>query len=151
MSTPRHMTVLPRERPAWSLGVATMVAGVALATLAIAALKGVAPVVSLSVVYLIPILGVSAYWGFGLGLTTSVLSALSFNFFFLDPTGRFTIADSRNWAALLAFLGVALVTGTMAESIRQRADEAEQRRREADLGAELARTVLGSPRLSESL
>jgi two-component system, OmpR family, sensor histidine kinase KdpD len=151
MSTPRHLTVLPRERPAWSLGVATTVAGVALATAGIAALNDAAPVVSLSVVYLIPILGVSAYWGFGLGLTTSVLSALTFNFFFLDPTGRFTIADSRNWAALLAFLGVALVTGSMAESIRQRAAEAEERRREADLGAELARTVLGSPRLSESL
>ncbi len=151
MSAPRNPTLLPRERLSWPLGVAVMVVGLALATGGIEALRHAAPVVSLSVVYLVPILIVSAYWGIVLGLATSVLGALSFNFFFLDPTGRFTIADSRNWAALLAFLGVALVTSTLAESIRARADEAEQRRREADLGAELARTVLGSPRLSESL
>ena len=43
------------------------------------------------------------------------------------------------------------MTSTLAESIRARAAEAEERRREADLGAELARTLLGAPRLSESL
>ncbi len=131
MSAPRNPTLLPRERLSWPLGVAVMVIGLALATGGIEALRHAAPVVSLSVVYLVPILIVSAYWGIVLGLATSVLGALSFNFFFLDPTGRFTIADSRNWAALLAFLGVALVTSTLAESIRARADEAEQRRREA--------------------
>ncbi|WCB93320.1 Sensor protein KdpD [Baekduia alba] len=133
------------------MGVVTTLIGVAAATLAIAGLKHHAPVVSLSVVYLIPVLAVSAYWGILLGASTAVLGALSFNFFFLEPTGRLTIADSRNWVALLAFLAVALVTSTMAESIRARAAEAEERRREADLGAELARTVLGAPRLSESL
>jgi two-component system sensor histidine kinase KdpD len=151
MSGPRNPTLLLRERPPWSLGVAVTIGGVALATGGIEALRQAAPVVSLSVVYLIPILVVSAYWGIVLSLSTSVLSALSFNFFFLEPTGRFTIADSRNWAALLAFLGVAVVTSTLAQSIRARAAEADERRREADLGAELARTVLGSPRLSESL
>lgn len=151
MSGPRNLTLLLRERPSWTLGVTVTVGGVALATGGIEALRHAAPVLSLSVVYLVPILVVSAYWGIALGLSTSVLSALSFNFFFLEPTGRFTIADSRNWAALLAFLGVALVTSTLAESIRARAAEAQERRRDADLGAELARTVLGSPRLSESL
>jgi two-component system, OmpR family, sensor histidine kinase KdpD len=147
--SPRPM--LPRTRPPWMLGIVAMVAGLAAATLAIAGLRHHAPVISLSVVYLIPILAVSAYWGIVLGVSTSVLSALAFNFFFLEPTGRLTIADSRNWVALLAFLAVALVTSTMAEAARARAAEAEERRREADLGAELARTVLGAPRLSESL
>ena len=138
-------------RPSWALGVATTLAGVAAATLAVAALRDAAPVISLSVVYLIPILALSAYWGIALGVATSVLSALSFNFFFLEPTGRLTIADSRNWVGLLAFLVVALVTSTMAEATRARAAEADERRREADLGAELARTLLGAPKLSESL
>jgi two-component system sensor histidine kinase KdpD len=151
MPAPRSSIVLLRARPSWALGVATTVAGVAAATLAVAALRDAAPVISLSVVYLIPILALSAYWGIALGVTTSVLSALAFNFFFLEPTGRLTIADSRNWVGLLAFLVVALVTSTMAEATRARAAEADERRREADLGAELARTLLGAPRLSESL
>ena len=140
-----------RSRPSWALGVAATVAGVALTTLAVAALRHQAPVISLSVVYLVPILAVSAYWGIVLGASTSVLSALAFNFFFLEPTGRLTIADSRNWVGLLAFLAVALVTSTMAEATRARAQEAEERRREADLGADLARTLLGAPALPESL
>lgn len=150
MATPRS-PILLRGRPSWALGVVATLGGVAITTAAIAALKHHAPVVSLSVVYLVPILAVSAYWGIVLGAATSLLSALAFNFFFLDPTGRLTIADSRNWTALVAFIVVALVTSTMAESTRARAAEAEERRREADLGAELARTLLGAPRLSESL
>ncbi|WP_445151310.1 sensor histidine kinase [Baekduia sp. Peel2402] len=133
------------------IGVVATLAGVALATLAIAVLKHQAPVISLSVVYLVPVLVVSAYSGIVLGAACSVLGALSFNFFFLEPTGRLTIADSRNWVALLAFLVVALVVSTMSEAARARAAEAQERRREADLGAELARTLLGTPRLSESL
>jgi two-component system sensor histidine kinase KdpD len=144
-------TIVLRARPSWALGVVTMLAGVAVATAAIAALRHHAPVVSLSVVYLVPILAVSAYSGIVLGAATSLLSGLSFNFFFLEPTGRLTIADSRNWTALVAFFVVALVTSTMAETTRARAAEAEERRREADLGADLARTLLGAPRLSESL
>jgi two-component system sensor histidine kinase KdpD len=151
MPTPRSPIVPPRTRPSWALGVATTLAGVAVATLAVTGLRHQAPVISLSVVYLIPILALSAYWGIALGAATSVLSALSFNFFFLEPTGRLTVADSRNWVGLLAFLVVALVTSTMAEATRARAAEADERRREADLGAELARTLLGAPRLSESL
>jgi two-component system, OmpR family, sensor histidine kinase KdpD len=153
MAVPIRLSV-PRARPSrasWARGVVATAAGLALATGAIALLKHHAPVVSLSVVYLIPVLAVSAYWGVLLGAGSSVLGALAFNFFFLEPTGRLTIADSRNWVALLAYLVVALVTATMAETTRARAAEAEARRSEADLGAELARTLLGAPRLPEAL
>jgi two-component system, OmpR family, sensor histidine kinase KdpD len=143
--------IVLRRRPPVAAGLLAMVLGVGLATAAVAALRHVAPVLSLSVVYLLAVLAVSTYWGFVLGVATSLLSALAYNFFFLPPTGRLTIADSRNWAALLAFLAVALVASTMAEAVRARAAEAEQRRREADLGAELARTLLGGPRVAEAL
>ncbi len=87
-------------RPDPRLGIAVSAGSVAGATAAIYALKGVAPVVSLSVVYLPAVLLVSAVWGLWLGLGTSLLSAAAFNFFHLPPVGRFTIADSRNWVAL---------------------------------------------------
>src|SRR6201994_952258 len=88
------------------------------ATAAIYPLKLVAPVVSLSVVYLPAVLLVSAYWGLTLGLLTALLSALAFNFFHLPPTGRFTISDSRNWVALAAFTTVSVVAGAMADGAR---------------------------------
>jgi two-component system, OmpR family, sensor histidine kinase KdpD len=127
--------------PAWiGLGVAAL--SVAVATAAISALKTVAPVVSLSVVYLPAVLLVSVYWGFLLGLGTSLASAAAFNFFHIPPVGRFTISDSRNWVALAAFVLVAAVVSAMADLARSRAVEAEQRRAEADLAAGLARELL---------
>ena len=115
---------------------------VAVATAAIYPLKSLAPTVSLSVVYLPAVLLISSLWGVVPGLVTSLLSAAAFNFFQIPPVGRFTIADSRNWVALVAFTTVAIVTSWIAEVARSRAREAERRRAEADLAAQLARELL---------
>ncbi len=133
---------LGEDRPPLSIGVVVSLGAVAAATLAIFWLRHIAPVVSLSVVYLPAVLLVSTYWGLALGLMTALLSAATFNFFHLPPTGKFTIADSRNWVALGAFTIVALVSSTIAELARVRALEADRRRAEADLAAALARELL---------
>jgi two-component system sensor histidine kinase KdpD len=139
-----------RRPPAW-IGLLTAIFAVSLATLAIYPLKSVAPTVSLSVVYLPAVLVIAAYWGLTLGLLTSIASAAAFNFFHIPPTGQFTISDSRNWVALVAFMLVALVVSTMAELARGRAVEAEGRRREADLAATLARELLAGERTQDAL
>ncbi len=130
-----------RRPPVW-LGLLVAAGAVALATAAIYPLKSLAPVVSLSVVYLPAVLLLSVYWGLALGLLTSLASAAAFNFFHIPPVGRFTIADGRNWVALTAFVLVAAVVSAVAELARVRALEAERRRGEADLAAGLARELL---------
>jgi two-component system sensor histidine kinase KdpD len=139
-----------RRPPGW-IGVAVAALGVTAATLAIYALKQIAPAVSLSVVYLPAVLVVSAYWGLAHGLLTSLASATAFNFFHLPPVGRFTIADSRNWVALAAFMTVAVVVSTIAELARGRALEAERRRAEADLAASLSRELLAGAATADAL
>jgi two-component system sensor histidine kinase KdpD len=136
------LATLSGARPRATTGLAVAVASVAAATVAITPLSDVAPVVSLSVVYLVPVLLVSTYWGLPLGLATSLLSAAAFNWFHLPPAGRFTIADSRNWVALGAFTVVAVVASTIAEIARSRTREAQQGQAEADLAAALARELL---------
>ena len=84
-------------------------------------------------------------------IATSVASALAFNFFHIEPTGRFTIAEGENWVALAVFLVAAVIAASVAEAARVRAAEAEQRGREADLAAELARVLLGAPDLPGAL
>jgi two-component system sensor histidine kinase KdpD len=130
------------RRPNAAVGVLVSLFAVAVATAAISALKQIAPVVSLSVVYLPAVLLVSTYWGIALGLFCSLLSAAAFNWFHVPPTGRFTIAQSDNWVALIAFVVVALAVSAVAELARSRALEAERRRREADLAAAMARELL---------
>jgi two-component system, OmpR family, sensor histidine kinase KdpD len=138
--------LLGSEPPPRRVGAIAALASVALCTLVLYPLKHVAPVVSLGVVYLPAVLVVSAAWGGWLGAATGVLSALAFNFFHLPPTGQLTIRDPDNWVALITFLVVAWLVSSVAEVIRARTKEAVERRREADLAAEMARMLLrGNP------
>ena len=133
------------------IGVAVAVMSVAVITVVNYGLREIAPAVSVGVVYLLAVLLVSSYWGLWLGLFTGLLSAAAFNFFHIPPTGRFTIADAENWVALAVFFVAAAVTSTFAELARARAEEAERRRREADLSAEMARLLLGGSSIEDSL
>jgi two-component system sensor histidine kinase KdpD len=150
--SPRAWSELLREqrhRPVLGLAVAAL--AVAAATAVIYPLKQIAPVVSLSVVYLPAVLLVSALWGLVEGLATSVASAAAFNFFHVPPVGQFTIADSRNWVALAAFVAAAAVVSGVAELARSGAVEADRRRGEADLTAALARELLAGSETREAL
>ena len=145
------LLVLRDRPPSRLLGVLCAAAAVALTTVLIYAIKQVAPPVSTGVVYLIAVLLVSTYWGAWLGVLTAVASALAFNWFHIPPTGRFTIAQPENWVALAVFLAAAGIASTVAEVARHRAEEAELRRREADLAAEMARLLLGGSSLPDAL
>jgi K+-sensing histidine kinase KdpD len=120
------------EPPSAWLGIVAMLAAVASGTLLVYALKSLAPVVSLGIVYLPAILLISVIWGLRLGLLTSLASALAFNFFHIPPLHRLTIAEEENWVALAAFVITAVLSSTVAGFARARALEAERRRAEAD-------------------
>src|SRR5271166_5864021 len=143
--------LLASEPPSRRVGVIVALAAVALCTLIVYPLAHVAPVVSLSVVYLPAVLVVSVTWGAWLGVATAVASAAAFNFFHLPPVGRFTLQNSENWVALAAFLVVAVLASSVAEVMRARTRDAEERRREADLAAEMARLLLRGNSLAEAL
>jgi two-component system sensor histidine kinase KdpD len=143
--------LLKSRRPSRVAGLLAALASVAAATAVIYPLKQVTPVLSLGVLYVLAVLMVSMFWGLAFGIGTSLLSAAAFNFFHLPPGGRFSLADERDWVALLVFVVVAVATGLLAELARLRSREAEQRRREADLAAEMARLLLGTAELESAL
>src|SRR3954464_8513985 len=132
---------------------AEVVAGVALATALVAALDTVATRRGPAVVDLLAVLAVAIRRGDAAALATAVLSVLAFNYFFLAPVHRLTIADSQNVAALVVFLVVAVVVGRLAAAARDRAAEAERRARlaaqregEAEMLAAVSALLLsGSP------
>ena len=133
------------------VGLAVAVASVAVITGVNYGLRELAPPVSTGVVYLLAVLLVSSYWGLALGLLTGFFSAAAFNFFHIPPTGELHVADAGNWVALGVFLIAAGVTSTLAHAAQERAEEAERRRREADLTTEMARLLLGGPSTEDSL
>jgi two-component system sensor histidine kinase KdpD len=142
---------VPNNKPPLWLGVIAAVGAVALTTLLVYPLKRIAADISLSVVYLLAVLFIASYWGAWLGIATAFAGALAFNYFHIPPTGRLTIADAENWVALSVFFVAAIVTSALANAARSRALEAEQRRREADVAAEMSRTLLRGEDLRAAL
>ncbi|CAN5569651.1 hypothetical protein BH10ACT9_BH10ACT9_31630 [soil metagenome] len=129
-----------------------LLAGVATAGLLIAAevilvhlLKRIAPENAFGAVFLLGVLVVSASWGFGLALATSLASALAYVWFHVSE-GSGSLAP-----AVFVFLTLALLTNVLVGQARLRALEADQRRREADLSAELARLMLRAADLPAAL
>jgi two-component system sensor histidine kinase KdpD len=145
------LRLLDDWRPNLAVGVVVAAGLVALTTLLLYPLRDVAPVVSLGVVYLVGVLLVSSVWGAWLGIVTALASAAAFNWFHIPPTGRFSIREGENWVALVVFLIAAVIASTLAQAARSRATEADHRRREADLAAEMARLLLRGDRLDAAL
>jgi two-component system sensor histidine kinase KdpD len=105
--------------------VAASAAALALVTGAIELLKGHVPVLSLAVLYLLAVIPVAVAWGLAYGIGTAFVSVLVFNFLFVEPLYTLTIADSKNWFALVVFLVTAVVVSELATRSRRRAEEAE--------------------------
>ena len=116
--------------------------GVAAVTASLSGLSSTAEILSVAVCYQLLVLLVSGAFGSGAGLVSSLASVLALNYFFLPPVHTLTIADSRNWVSLGVFAATALVTGQLAAGSRRQREEAEARRRDADLLTELARAAL---------
>src|SRR5438093_4141189 len=124
------------------LGVAVSAASLAITTGAIYALRPIAPVLSLGALYVLAVLVVAIGWGAFFGVLVSVASMLAFNFLFLPPTHTFRLRESENWFALAVYRVIAVVVSELATRARRRTAEAEQRRREAELLAEVSAVLL---------
>jgi two-component system, OmpR family, sensor histidine kinase KdpD len=150
MYSPRPKLLGSEPPPRW-VGIVVAILAVGLTTALIDPLQHVSPIASDAVLYLLAVLLVAAGFGLGLGLLTSVLSATAFNFFYIPPVGRFAIASQRNWVGLGVFLVAAVLASSLADTARARTREAELRRREADLAAEMARVLLGGTTVEAAL
>jgi two-component system, OmpR family, sensor histidine kinase KdpD len=82
--------------------------------------------------FLLAVLVISAAWGLRYAIFMAILATAAYNYFFLPPLLRFTIADPQNWVALFAFLFTAIVASQLSERARRQAVESNQRRREVE-------------------
>ncbi len=148
---PGNRPELRDERPGVGLGLAAAVGAIALATVIIVPLRDVAPDISLGLVYLVAVLAVASRFGRWSGIAAAFLGALAYNWFLIDPTGRFTVADSKDWYALAVFLVSAIAASAVADRARSRIRLVELRRQEATLAAAAAVDLLGEGALRARL
>lgn len=78
-------------------------------------------------VFLVAILAAAAIFGLWSGIGAAIASFFAFNYFFVEPTFTFDVANPREVFALGVFLAAAVTTGGLAGRLREAADEARQR------------------------
>ncbi|MGH2691631.1 MAG: sensor histidine kinase [Actinomycetota bacterium] len=116
------------------------------AVTALAALPGEVSTSSAALAFVLAVTSTAVVAGMPAGLTASVLSFLSLNFFFTPPVGTFSVRKTEDLVALVVFLLVSATVGALvSRAVAQRA-RAEVREREARLLQHLGTRLLsGEP------
>src|SRR5687767_7006661 len=124
--------------------------GVLLSTLATALLAlGLRPfredlgLANVGLLFLLLTLGVASYWGLKVGLIEAVIANLAFNFFFIEPIYSHTVDEPRNVLALVIFLVVSVISGTLISRARDAATAARARQAETEVALALSRAMSG--------
>ncbi len=143
-----------RTTRAWLAQGALAVAGVAAATLIISVIQFFAHISNISLLYLPVVLWLATRYGRWPAILASVLSFLSYDFFFIPPYHLFTVDAPTEWLSLFALLATALTLGHMTAQVRARAHDAEESQRQSDTLYHLAQLIAASenePELYEAL
>ncbi len=106
------------------------------------ALQQTSPTEHLGAIYLLGVLVVAAFWRLSLAVLASIASAVAFDWVRNWPADHFFATEFRHLVMHATLLVVAVCANALARLARARADEADQRRHEADLSAELAHLTL---------
>ena len=95
--------------------------------------------------------GIHALWGMAVSVAMSIVAVLVFNYFFLPPVGKLTIADPQNWIALIVFLVVAVLASHLSTRARQKASDASARQRDIEKLYSFSQGLLESRNVMELL
>ncbi|HQT38019.1 MAG TPA: sensor histidine kinase KdpD [Acidocella sp.] len=90
-------------------------------------LRGLIPQEAMGLIFTAIIAGAASIYGRNVGLATASAGFLLWNFFFLPPIYTFSVSDPRDVVALIVFLIVGIVTGTLAGRVRLEAQTASAR------------------------
>src|SRR6516162_11300186 len=101
--------------------------------------------------FLLVVLFVASRWGLTIAITTAVVATMLFNYYFLPPIHTFTIADTQNWVALLAFLVSAIIGSRLSERARRETLNATRRRKEVERLYSLSQQLLATENVMELL
>jgi two-component system sensor histidine kinase KdpD len=142
--------VLPLVPPR-AIGIAGWLVVLALATLGMLLLRQRLNEAHVALVYLLVVLGSSAYAGRTFGLLVAGIAFMLFDWFFLPPYGTLIIANPLDWLVLVAFLGTSVVAAQLLYRAQAQASAAQARSAEIDRLAILGAETLNAGRAQDSL
>ena len=97
----------------------------------------------IALLYLIPLGVITARWGLGPGITSALITFLTFNYFFIQPYYTFTVHRPTDIVILVVFLIVAVVISQLVGQAQAGLAAATAREREATQLYELSMALTG--------
>ena len=107
------------------------------------ALRDVLDTTLVALLYLIPLGMITAFWGLGPGITSALITFLTFNFFFIEPYYMLTVHRPTDVVILVVFLIVAVVISQLVGRAQAGLAAATAREREATQLYELSTALTG--------
>lgn len=145
-------STLTRDRLTWSrppagrlvLDGLVAVASTSIATLMGLAIEMVIELPNVSILYLVGVLVSATTRGYFGAILASLMSALAYNYFFIDPVKTFTIAQPHEVLALVTFFIAAILGGALTSRLREQLKISGARARETQLLCDFARKLSGT-------
>jgi two-component system sensor histidine kinase KdpD len=129
-----------------------------LALMAVAAAVGVGEILwpwigveNIGLVFLTAVVGVAVRLGLWPSLLTSVISTLTYNFFFTEPYHTFNISDTKDIIAVVFFAVVAVIVSNVAAQARVRLLGAMERSRTTESLYAFSRKLAGAGAIDDVL
>nr|BFE59265.1 hypothetical protein GCM10020063_037910 [Dactylosporangium thailandense] len=148
----RLLSSLVRAKPPLPLALLLAAVVIAAETVILIPLHGAVRQDSRGMIYLVGVLVISTVCGAKLGVLSALASTVAYNYFQVPPFGKFEVSTTReDLKEAAVFMAAALLVSGLAHLARRHAAETSDRRQEADLGAGLARLLLGTDDLQPAL
>ncbi len=142
---------IPPPRPPRLIGLAGWVTALALATVAMVLIRARLNEAHVAMVYLLIVLGSSAYAGRAFGVIVAAVAFFLLDWLFLMPYGALYVANPLDWLVLFTFLGTSVVAAHLLYRARAQAESAQARAIEIDRLAVLGAETLNAGRAGEAL
>ncbi len=97
----------------------------------------------IALLYLIPLGLITAYWGLGTGITSALITFLTFNYFFIPPYYTLAVHRPTDVVILMIFLVVAVVISQLVGRLQASLLAATARERESTQLYELSIALTG--------
>jgi two-component system sensor histidine kinase KdpD len=153
LPTAAKSTVQTEARPA-PFDPAPYLMALAIVAIGLVAAKLIQPVFGIEnvdLVFLTAVVSVAVRYGLWPSMLASVVSSLSYNFFFLPPIYTLTITDPTNVAAFFFFMLIAILVSNVAARVRTQAITAISRVRTTESLYAFSRKLAGTATLDDVL
>lgn len=132
-------------------GVLAALVGIALFCLILVPLRHHLSPATAALALVVPVVVGVAIGGFGAGVVSVVAGFLAYDFFFVPPYGRFTVATAQDWVALFVYAVVMLVVARVFSFLQEAQTTAERREADTRRFSELSDLLIADNSLEDVL